>query len=635
MYGYAGNILWVDLNIRECRKEPTQKYIEWIGGRSLGTYLLSRQIDLLKSETAQQPIVISAGPLVGTGIPLGTRTAVSARNQISKGFCFSNVGGDFGTRLKMAGFDAVVIQGASSEPVHLLIEGGHCTISAADDLWGLQITPLQKALFKKYGDEKLSFIGIGPSGENEALISCLMVDQAHAAGWGGSGGIFGAKKLKAIAARGDKSISVYDEKKLKEKIKQLELRINASEAIAGLMRGGTHGMASGGGYSGLVPTAVRNLQDEYLSPKEWAPIKEDAYRRWQNKRMGCVGCTIRCLHYYSVNSDIYGKLEVEGMHSNSVRGLGSNFGVSDPIELLMMHKLVNEYGMDVDGVSAAIAFALECADHGILEREQYGEVTLEWGDGSSLVELIKQMGERTTSLGKLLSNGVYEAAREIGDDSAQFALTTKRVGINEQGVRSHRAWMLGMMTSTRGGGHLGGSPQTENRRISAEVGERLLGNPKAGDPLAYEGKGRLVAQTDGFKAIIDSLGLCYFVYGWYDLSIGQIEELAEMLYLVSGIKLDGNDLLSRGMRTHTLERFLTHHLGDFSRKDDQLPDRFYKTEVSSGPYKGAHLELEHVEQALDEYYATLEWDVKTGLPTPELLFRMGLGYLLIKKEGKT
>ncbi|MFQ5855161.1 MAG: aldehyde ferredoxin oxidoreductase family protein [Anaerolineae bacterium] len=626
-FGYSGKILWVDLTRAEFREERTERYGEWIGGRSLGSFLLSRYQQPGADSPETEFIVIAAGPLVATGLPLGTRTAVIARNRLSGGISYSNVGGDFGTRLKMAGYDAIVVQGASKTPVYLLLQDSGAKLIHASHLSGLKISQLREALHEAHGSSSLSLLGIGPAGEREVAISCLIADRAHAAGWGGSGAILGAKRLKAIVAVGDQPVSVFDEAGVRAKIQQLNWRINTSEAAAGLIRGGTHGMAGAGGFSGLVPTAVRNLQDEYLSPEESAPIREGTFKQWEIDRVGCVGCGVQCLHLYEMESSRYGRLLSEGMHANSVRGLASNWGVNEPEDLLMAHTLCNEYGLDVDGVSAAVAFALECAEQDIISAEQAGGIRLEWGDGRSAVELVRQIGEGI-GLGKLLGRGVFEAAQEIGNGSQKFAMTVKRVGVNEQGLRSHRAWSLGVMTSTRGGGHLGGSPQTENRRVSPELGQRLFKNPSVGDPGTYEGKGRLVAWTEGLKCVVDSLGLCYFVYGWYDLSMGNPDELAELLYLVTGMKISGDELHRRGLRCHTMERYFSYIHGGYSRKDDFLPERFFQSEVSSGPYRGAHLDPDDVERMLDEYYAYLGWDTQTGLPTEEALKGLGLGFLL-------
>lgn len=624
--GYSGKLLRVNLTRLHCTEEPIAPYLDWIGGRGLGAFLLARQQMPAHPTPEQEAIVISAGPLVATGIPLATRTAVCARNQLSGGISYSNVGGDFAGRLKMAGYDAVVISGASRMPVYLLLQSSTATLVKAGSLWGLTISDLRRALLNRYGPASLSFLGIGPAGEQEVAISCLMADQAHAAGWGGSGAIFGAKKLKAIVAVGEQPVTVFDEAGLRAKIQQLNWRIDASEAAAGLVRGGTHGMAGAGGFTGLVPTGVKNLQDEYLPPEESAPISEAHFKQWEVGRAGCLGCGVKCLHRYSMNSATYGKLAGEGMHANSVRGLASNWGVNNPEALLAAHLLCNEYGLDVDGVSAAVAFALEAASAGLLDRAGAGKHPLEWGNGPALVELVRQIG-RNEGLGSLLGKGVYRAAQEIGPDSLPLAMAVKKVGINEQGLRSHRAWALGVMVSTRGGGHLGGSPQTENRRISPEVGQRLFNNPKAGEPAAYQGKGQLAAWTEGLKAVVDSLGLCYFLYGWYDVSLGNPAELAELLYLTTGIRLSGNDLHSRGLRCHTLERRLNYIYGGYTRRDDTLPDRFFDTQVSDGPYRGAHLDRTGVEQMLDEYYTWLGWDSATGLPTQQTLQAYGLDFL--------
>ena len=625
--GYSGKILWADLTNKEFRVEDTAQYKEWIGGRSLGAYVLSKLPELYSDNIQDQPIMVSAGVCTGSDYPLSTRTAVTARNQLSNGFSFSNVGGDFGSRLRRAGYDAVVIQGHSQEPVYILIEEDGVQFVPADDLWGTRITDFREAMFEKHGKENLSYLGIGPGGENQVAISCLMVDRAHAAGWGGSGSIFGAKKLKAIVAKGDTPVEFFDPQALKEKADRLSWRVSSSEAMAVLVRGGTHGSAGAGGFNGQVSTAVNNIRDEFLSPEESAPIREENFAKWELNREGCLDCQINCMHDYEIESEKFGTIKGVGMHANSVRGLGSNLGIDDPEALLMMHVTCNELGLDVDGVSACIGYALESAEKGVIDREQPGGVTLEWGDGESLVKLTEQIAVKE-GLGELLSQGVYEAGRQVGKGSEAWALSSKKVGINEQGLRSHRGWALGFMTSNRGGGHLGGSPQTENRQISPEIGAKLFGNPKAGIPQAYEGKGKLVAQTAVIKVIVDSLGLCYFSYGWYDLSIGSIDELAEMYYLATGIKLTGEELYQKGYRIHVLERYLSYKLGGFTRKDDELPDLFYDTEVMDGPHKGAHLHRDKVQEALDEYYATLDWELENGLPTEDKLKELELSYLI-------
>jgi aldehyde:ferredoxin oxidoreductase len=624
---YGGKILFVDLSQHDCREESTEKWQHLIGGRVLGSFLLASNPNLKCDSPADQPIVISAGPLVGVNIPLGVRTNVSARHQVTGGMSYSNVGGDFGTRLRMAGYDAILIEGASDQPVYLLVQENGASILTAQDLWGLKVSQLQEALFEKHGKEYLGFIGIGPGGENQLPISCLMVGRAHAAGWGGTGAIFGAKNLKAIVAIGSKPVKVFDPRGLERKGRQIEWRLRASEPMDGLVTVGTHGLSAGGGIAGKAPIGVRNLQDEYMPPEEVSPIREKSIRDRVSGRAGCVGCTIRCLKIYELQSEHYGRWEIEGMHANSVRGLGTNLGVTNPEDLLMLHYTVNEMGLNVDGVSAALAFALECAEKGLLERDQPGGVHLDWGSGPSLVKLVQQMVE-SEGLGTILSGGAFSAAQKIGKGSERYAMTVKKVGINESKLHTHRAWAIGIMTSTRGGGHLGGAPQVEMQHVSSVMAKRLLGNPHAAEPISYVGKGKMAAQTDVYKAIIDAMGLCYFAYGWMDVAFLNMDEVAELFTLTTGVEVTEKELYQLGLRCHTMERFILNKLSGISRRDDWVSDRFFDEPVSDGPYKGEHLDRDQLEKSLDEYYETLGWDVESGLPTTEKLEELDLAFLL-------
>jgi aldehyde:ferredoxin oxidoreductase len=186
----------------------------------------------------------------------------------------------------MAGYDAIVLHGASPTPVYLLLQDSRAQLVDASSLSGLKISELREALSELHHASPLSFLGIGPAGEKEVAISCLIADRAHAAGWGGSGAMFGAKRLKAIVAIGDQPVPVFDEARLRDKVQQLNWRISTSEAAAALIKGGTHGMAGAGGFNGLVPTAVKNLQDEYLSPEESVPIRRRGDARQFNKGIG-------------------------------------------------------------------------------------------------------------------------------------------------------------------------------------------------------------------------------------------------------------------------------------------------------------------------------------------------------------
>ena len=51
-------------------------------------------------------------------------------------WCYCNLGGNWGARLKFAGYDLVIVQGKSAEPVFLHIDDDEATLLPADHLWG-------------------------------------------------------------------------------------------------------------------------------------------------------------------------------------------------------------------------------------------------------------------------------------------------------------------------------------------------------------------------------------------------------------------------------------------------------------------------------------------------------------------
>ncbi|MFH0847839.1 MAG: aldehyde ferredoxin oxidoreductase N-terminal domain-containing protein, partial [Chloroflexota bacterium] len=111
--------------------------------------------------------------------------------------------------LKWAGYDNLVISGASSKPVYLLIEDSTVRLCDAAELWGKDIFQATDSLREKHGSD-ISVICIGQAGESLARISLALIDKIAHLGRGGLGAVLGAKKLKAIAVRGTRGIRIAD-----------------------------------------------------------------------------------------------------------------------------------------------------------------------------------------------------------------------------------------------------------------------------------------------------------------------------------------------------------------------------------------------------------------------------------------
>lgn len=116
MYARTGKILYADLGNKKIRGRPIPK--EWcakfIGGRGINAKLLwdlvKPRIDPLGPENV---IIFGAGALTGTNAPSSGRTTITCKGPATNLYLKASMGGHWGVELKFAGYDHIVILGAS------------------------------------------------------------------------------------------------------------------------------------------------------------------------------------------------------------------------------------------------------------------------------------------------------------------------------------------------------------------------------------------------------------------------------------------------------------------------------------------------------------------------------------------
>lgn len=623
-YGWAGRLLRVDLDAMRCSVSPIDAYREFIGGRGMSDQIVFEESDPRSGPLDPDSVVaIGAGPLVGTLAPAASRTNISAKNIATGGIATSSVGGHFGMEMKFAGFDQIVVRGRAPHPVYLALRNGEAELRDARALWGRTTWDAEEAIRNELGDERVRVACIGPAGENLCAQACVIVDRGRAAGWG-AGAILGAKNLKAIAVRGSQPIQLADPQgfwKYNQSLLQLVARSRASGV---LRRNGTHGAYGVGGPDGRTPQGVRNQQDEYWPADKGQNLREQVYReKWEIGRTACTSCPSSCTHMYHLPGGRHGPLTLEGMHTNTVRALGSNLDITDAEAVLKGQALINQLGLNIDAVGSAMAWAFELWQRGLLTKADTDGLELTWGNADAMLELLQRIATRR-GIGDLLADGVMEAARKFGRGSEAFAMQAKGQGLNEQSVRSHKGWALGIFTSSRGGGHLNGATLVERLGMDPKKAKEIFGNDAVVRPEAYEGKGAVTAWFEGFKSIVDSVGLCYYTTFWIDLELIGLEHIAILMEKVTGEKTDPEALAHTGRRIQNVEKaFNTLHAG-FTREHDVPPARFFESAISGGAFAGARLDAEGYGRMLDDYYAAHGWDRATGWQTARCLDELAL-----------
>lgn len=618
-FGYAGNILRVDLTTRHIWTEPTEKYAQrWIGGRSINTWILLTELNPeIKWNDPENILAFGVGVLVGTLAPGACRVSIDTKNAFNNAMGSANVGGFFGAELKFAGFDNVIVTGKSEAPVYLWINDGKAELRDASQLWGKTTWQTEKIIREEFNDEQIKVACIGPAGENLVKSACIIADRGCAAGGSGCGAVMGSKNFKAIAARGTRDIMVAHPEEFMTAVDNEMRNINKWHLIKDIREKGYYGAMGGrldspSWEQGYRP--VKNGQDEYWGKDKIAHIAEQNIKKYRKGTVACFSCPISCKPWMDVQDGEY-PIQGEGWWNNSANSFCTKVDNINLESAIFAHLLTNQLGLDGDNAAQAISWAFECYERGLLTKKETDGLDLSWGNYKSMIVLLKKLANRE-GFGDFLANGALEAARKLGKGSDKFVVHIKGQD-SLDGVRINKGWGFGIILSPVAGRHLRGSLNGFWLRDDRPVN-------------SYENVPEDLYFNQQKKAVQDMIGLCSYVYGQ------TVEDWVALFNSATGNSLSKEEFLHIGLQEHNLEKaFNTIHVG-FDRNDDYPCERFYNEPVKSGPFKGEHLDHTIWDGMLDTIYKLHGWDLKTGLQTQEGLEEIGLSdvAVLLEKENK-
>ena len=599
-------VLQIDLTSGEVKKTAVgpEVYRRFLGGRGLDQYhLFEGTKPNLDPLDPNSPLLLGAGLLSGTKVPGATRLSIDSKNFFSNGIGSANVGGGFSSALKRAGYGTLLITGRARRPAYLRVGPDAVSLEDATEFWGKRTSETAAALLKGMGKEA-HVAAIGPAGERGVRGASVIVDKGRAAAKCGVGAVMGSKKLKAVVVCGRDEIPVADPGRFERLSQEARLKVARSAAATKLSTWGTKAGMKGKNAVGAV--AFRHFQDGFMP--SLVGIDEHAFAAFERKRFHCEECPVSCRHVLTVDAGPYAGTKGEAVQCNSIQDFGAKLDISYAPAIIRAHLLCNEYGMDIDTVAESIAWAFECFEKGFLTEGDTGGLRLSWGNHEALIVLIEEIAYRR-GLGDILAEGVRRAAERIGGGSERLAMSMKGQDLYED-LRIPKGYALGAALSTRGGGHCSGSPLTE---FSSEQDS----------PVSYEGKAELVAYFERFHAVVNSLGLCFFVTFWEGPDLLNEEDLSGLVSAATGWDLEASELMETGERIHTLERLHNAVYAGFDRKDDYPPERFFSEPIRSGPFKGEVMDRAEFDRMLDRNYEIHGWDQR-GIPRADTLERLGL-----------
>ncbi len=604
--GYTGRILRVDLSRKRHSVETVEERIRQrlLGGRGVAAWMYYREIGAdVDPLGPENKVFFMAGPLTGVRLPSTTKFQLATKGPETRMYLCSNGGGDFGPRLKQAGFDGLVIEGRAEDWTYLTIRDGEVAFGDARPWKGLDSEAALEKLYETVGEKNSGALAIGPAGENLVRLSHINVDH-RAFGRGGAGAVLGSKRLKGIAVAGTGTVPVADPAAVRKLWKEASKELQTTRANH--KKYGTAQYIEVINELGCMPT--RNFQTSYFEGGQ--EVDAQAMKsRYYLKNFHCFNCPVGCGMVCEVREGPYAGARAR-TEFETIGLLGPNCGISDFGAIVAGNQLCDQLGIDTMSAGNLVALTMELYERGLIGREETAGIDARFGNADALLGIIRLIAERK-GIGDLLAEGA-KGVLERHPEWSPYLLAVKGLPFAAYDPRGFYGNALTYGTSSRGACHnVGGWT------IRAELQSGQY------DRFALEGKGRLVKDTQDNRAYVDSLGLCTVVRGSLGFSASPT---MDVLKIVTGYDFTP-ELIEIGERIYNLERMILNREG-VHRKEDQLPERIVKESIPSGPIEGRTLTEGMYNQMLDEYYRDRGWDAD-GVPTAETVARLGIEELVV------
>lgn len=609
MTTYAWRERYLDVNLTTgeltIKPIPREVLIPTIGGVGLAAQLIYDSVppdaDPLGTDNA---LAFVAGPLSGTTWAGTGRLVIAGRSPLTGIWGEASMGGYFATQLKRCGYDALLVRGASPEPVILVLQGEKAALRSAEDLWGLETYKTEDVILSRYPGAEV--IAIGPAGERLVPMASLVHHRGNdVAARCGLGAVAGSKGLKAIVAKGDIPVPLADPDAFKALKREAIQLFNAHDFIQIIRRG--QGTAAATPIS--IEMADMTAHNWDLAARDWG--NDEAQKitgpamqaQFPAKKDTCYACPVGCKWTVAAQGIDGAVGDLAGPEYETITGLGSQVLINNPLRVIQAGDLCNRLGIDTISVGATIAWAMEANEKSLLPAEYMDDdLNLSWGDADLVLELVKRIGENRPGLGALLAQGSLRASQIIGAGS-NFAIQVKGLELPFHHPRALRGLEIAYATLPRGATH-------------NEEGVAMDWGDKTYESWVSESIGQM-----NLSGANNSMVYCQFLAGALNA-----DYTARLLTAVTGVDYTPTDLILSGERTWYLRRAFNLRLG-VGLESDTLPERIIRQiQESQAP-------LANFKTALNEFYKQRELDDR-GVPSAQKLAAVGLGHLIAEFDAK-
>lgn len=638
--GFSRIILKIDLGGPRVERRQFDEafYRMYMGGSAIGAYFLLKETEP-DTDALSEGNVLTIACSVTTGALVSgvSRFCVTAISPETGAIGDSQAGGSFGPMLKRAGFDAIVITGRARQPCYILIDDDNVQIKDAADLTGKSVLDVHDILSREYGNKNISVLQCGPAGEKLVRFACLLADLNDVAGRTGMGAVFGSKNLRAIVVRASRNIDFADAEGLKQLARVASGNLPKAEFPTTLARYGTPGVLGFQAQSGNLCTHnySRSFHEDYnkLDGSEFEP----AMGAGKTTCFACiVGCRkkVKCREPHEVTDRLGGpEFETLGL-------LGSNLDITDPVAVAKANELCNNYGLDTITMGGLASYLFESVEKGLIltVSDEFDfepalsvgtrhavppqQPALRFGNAEALLWLIERVANRK-GIGDILAEGFDAAVKRFGPATAPYAINVKNhaLAVHMAQVKPSQALMYAVCPI--GADHM-----------SSEHDWLLASDSEASKGLGILGRGtrescdldkvRMTVYSQYYYSLLDTLCLCMFCWGPGNLF--GYHHLEQLVRAATGWECTFWELMKVGQRRVNMMRQFNAKRG-FSRKNDTLPDRLFEP-LPDGPARGKCVDKDNFSRMLDQYYALMGWDQRSGNPSQGVLLELGLEWTI-------
>ncbi len=563
-------VLYIDLSSKKYWVEDRRDiFEEYLGGTGAALKLLEEELprgaDPLSPDNV---IVFAVGPLNAL-FPTASKTVAMFKSPHTGNLGESHAGGRSAIAIRLAGYGAIVIKGASEKPVWVSVHGDRVYFRDARALWGMTSSQTVGRILREVepGSGIRTIMRIGRAGERLVSYACLTTETYRHFGRLGLGAVFGSKRLKALVVSGRGSLPVADRRAYREVYDRIYKLLTESPLMKKYHEIGTPINVLHLNELGALPSL--NLQQARLETAEKIS-GEYLAQNYLGRRVSCAHCPVACIHLAALREPYeeepyFYKTTFIGYDYEPIYALGSMLGAREPEGMLRLLDVVEAYGLDAMSTGVVLAWATEAYSRGLIAKEDLAGVELRWGDYEAYIQAVRNIVEQPTELYRAMARGVAYAAEKYGGKDFALAFGGNEMAGYHTGPAAYLNYAFGARHS-----HLDSAGYSLDQKTIGKT------------PQAEELPQRLV-EEESWRQVLTSLVICLFAREVYKPDI-----VSSALKAV-GLELGPEDLVKLGRRILAEKYRLKLELG-FKPEEVSFPKRIFETPTPHGKLDPEYME---------------------------------------------